>query len=255
MTRDLEKALAGLAPVDATAAQERFLERAQAEGLVDVAYTAVDSPLGELVAAVTPKGLVRLAYEDGRFDSVLTELADRVSPRVIEAPARLDDVRRQLDEYFEGRRQGFDLPVDWTLTHGFTRRVLQSTGEDLLRRPRHLSRGGDRRRQRGRGARGRQRAGRQPDADRRPLPPHRAHRRRPRRLYRRDRTQAVPAQAGRGPEALSPGSSSAGEDGAWLAMPQVLPGRGNCVATNASQPRSGRTACNVSGTRAEAVIG
>ena len=127
MTRELEKALAGLAPIDASAAQQRFVERAQAEGLIDVAYTAVDSPLGELVAAVTPNGLVRLAYEDGRFDAVLTELADRVSPRVIEAPARLDAVRRQLDEYFDGRRHDFDLPVDWALTRGFTQRVLQST--------------------------------------------------------------------------------------------------------------------------------
>jgi methylated-DNA-[protein]-cysteine S-methyltransferase len=127
MTRDLERVLAGLGPADATGAQERFVRRAQADGLVDVAYAEVDSPVGELVAAVTPRGLVRLAYEDGRFDAVLAELAARVSPRVIEAPAQLDDVRRQLDEYFEGRRQRFDVPVDWTLTQGFTRGVLQST--------------------------------------------------------------------------------------------------------------------------------
>ncbi len=127
MTRDVERALAGLGPADATDAQERFLRRAQADGLVDVAYAAVDSPVGELVAAVTPRGLVRLAYDDGHFDAVLSELAARVSPRVIEAPAQLDDVRRQLDEYFAGRRQRFDVPVDWTLTRGFTRGVLQST--------------------------------------------------------------------------------------------------------------------------------
>src|SRR4029079_8094318 len=60
-------------------------------------------------------------------DAVLSDLAARVSPRVIEAPARLDDVRRQLDEYFAGRRHAFDLAIDWELTHGFTRRVLQST--------------------------------------------------------------------------------------------------------------------------------
>jgi methylated-DNA-[protein]-cysteine S-methyltransferase len=94
-----------------------------------VAYAPVDSPVGELVAAVTPRGLVRLAYEDGRGDAVLSELAARVSPRVIESPARLDDVRRQLDEYFEGRRQAFDLGIDWTLARGFTRRVLQSTAK------------------------------------------------------------------------------------------------------------------------------
>jgi methylated-DNA-[protein]-cysteine S-methyltransferase len=127
MNGDLERMLRDIGPVDATAAQKRFVRRAIDDGLADVAYAPVDSPLGELVAAVTPRGLVRLAYEDGRGDAVLAELADRVSPRVIEAPARLDDVRRQLDEYFAGRRQAFDLGIDWTLTHGFTRRVLQST--------------------------------------------------------------------------------------------------------------------------------
>ncbi|MFL5858129.1 MAG: methylated-DNA--[protein]-cysteine S-methyltransferase [Solirubrobacteraceae bacterium] len=129
MTTELEQALEGVGPVDASAAHERFLRRAIEEGLVDVAYSPVDSPVGELVAAVTPRGLVRLAYEDGRGDAVLSELAARVSPRVIEAPARLDDVRRQLDEYFEGRRQTFDLGIDWTLARGFTRRVLQSTAQ------------------------------------------------------------------------------------------------------------------------------
>jgi methylated-DNA-[protein]-cysteine S-methyltransferase len=129
MTTELEQALERVGPVDASAAQERFLRRAIEEGLVDVAYAPVDSPVGELVVAVTPRGLVRLAYEDGRGDAVLSELAARVSPRVIEAPARLDDVRRQLDEYFGGRRQSFDLGIDWTLARGFTRRVLQSTAK------------------------------------------------------------------------------------------------------------------------------
>jgi methylated-DNA-[protein]-cysteine S-methyltransferase len=129
MTTELEQALERVGPVDASAAQERFLRRAIEEGLVDVAYAPVDSPVGELVVAVTPRGLVRLAYEDGRGDAVLSELAARVSPRVIEAPARLDDVRRKLDEYFGGRRQSFDLGIDWTLARGFTRRVLQSTAK------------------------------------------------------------------------------------------------------------------------------
>ena len=127
MTADLERLLRDVGPVDADTAQERFVRRAVEDGLADVAYAPVDSPLGELVAAVTPRGLVRLAYEDGRGDAVPSDLAARVSPRVIEAPARLDDVRRQLDEYFAGRRHAFDLTIDWELTHGFTRRVLQST--------------------------------------------------------------------------------------------------------------------------------
>jgi methylated-DNA-[protein]-cysteine S-methyltransferase len=103
-------------------------ERAAAENLLDVAYTHVESPLGPLVVAATPRGLVRVAYTDSRADAaVLEELARKVSPRVLEAPARLDDVRRELDEYFEGRRTEFDLPIDWALTHGFTSRVLQAT--------------------------------------------------------------------------------------------------------------------------------
>jgi len=102
--------------------------RAETEGLLDVAYTSVDSPLGPLVVAATPQGLVRVSYTDFRGeDQVLEELARRVSPRVLEAPARLDTVRRELDEYFEGRRQGFDVPIDWSYLAGFTREVLRAT--------------------------------------------------------------------------------------------------------------------------------
>jgi methylated-DNA-[protein]-cysteine S-methyltransferase len=102
--------------------------RAEAEGLIDVAYTSVDSPLGPLVVAATPKGLVRVSYTEFRGeDEVLEELARRVSPRVLEAPGRLDPVRRELDEYFEGRRQDFDVPIDWSYLAGFTREVLRAT--------------------------------------------------------------------------------------------------------------------------------
>ena len=102
--------------------------RADEEGLLDVAYASVDSPLGPLVVAATPKGLVRVSYSDFRGeDEVLEELARRVSPRVLEAPARLDGVRRELDEYFEGRRRRFDTPVDWSHLAGFTREVLRAT--------------------------------------------------------------------------------------------------------------------------------
>ena len=105
----------------------RARDRALQEGAVDVAYAEVDSPLGPLVAAATPRGLVRLAYEDGRRDAVLDDLAARVSPRVLEAPARLDEVRRELEDYFAGRRRGFDVAIDWVLTRGFTERVLRAT--------------------------------------------------------------------------------------------------------------------------------
>jgi methylated-DNA-[protein]-cysteine S-methyltransferase len=115
---------------DATSPElgRQLAERAHAEELLDVAYATVDSPLGPLVVAATPRGLVRVAYTESRTDAgVLEELARKVSPRVLEAPARLDAVRRELDEYFEGRRSDFDLPLDWALTRGFTSRVLQAT--------------------------------------------------------------------------------------------------------------------------------
>jgi methylated-DNA-[protein]-cysteine S-methyltransferase len=103
-------------------------ERAAEEGLLDVAYATVESPLGPLVVAATPKGLVRVSYSEFRGeDDVLEELARRVSPRVLEAPAKLDSVRRELDEYFEGRRQRFDTPIDWSYVAGFTREVLRAT--------------------------------------------------------------------------------------------------------------------------------
>lgn len=102
--------------------------RAEAEGLVDVAYASVDSPLGPLLVAATPKGLVRVAYSQFRSpDEVLSELAGRISPRVLEAPARLDPVRRELDEYFAGSRTAFEIPIDWSPLAGFTRRVLRET--------------------------------------------------------------------------------------------------------------------------------
>jgi methylated-DNA-[protein]-cysteine S-methyltransferase len=116
------------AALDLPAGAPPLAERADDEGLLDVAYASVDSPLGPLVVAATPEGLVRVAYSDFRGEEdVLEELARRVSPRVLEAPARLDRVRRELDEYFEGRRQSFDTPIDWTHLAGFTREVLRAT--------------------------------------------------------------------------------------------------------------------------------
>ena len=95
----------------------------------DVHYAVIDGPVGRLVAARTARGLARLAYEDdnGGVDAILDALADRLSPRILEAPARLDDVRRELDEYFERRRRAFDVAVDWTLVGPFGRRVLRAT--------------------------------------------------------------------------------------------------------------------------------
>lgn len=94
--------------------------------LADVAFAEVDSPLGPLVAATTSGGLCMLAYEHGRKDALVERLATQVSPRVLELSAHLDPVRRQLDDYFAGRRRRFDLALDWSLTRGFGRRVLEA---------------------------------------------------------------------------------------------------------------------------------
>src|SRR4051794_35179289 len=118
------RAPTGSAPADAL---ERVRERAAAEGLLDVAYADVESPLGTLLAARTPRGLACLAYEDVHRDAWLERLA-ALSPRMLEAPARLDDVRRELDEYFAGKRERFDIPVDLGLVRGpFGRRILEAT--------------------------------------------------------------------------------------------------------------------------------
>jgi methylated-DNA-[protein]-cysteine S-methyltransferase len=132
MTKDIETALRESAATLPTAAppelDSRLADRAATEGLLDVAYATIDSPLGQLVVAATPRGLVRLAYLDSsREDEVLDDLAARLSPRILEAPERLDEARRELDEYFERRRDGFDLPIDWSLSHGFTAEVLRQT--------------------------------------------------------------------------------------------------------------------------------
>jgi methylated-DNA-[protein]-cysteine S-methyltransferase len=125
MTNDIETALrdslAGAAPDGLDAA---LAKRAADEGLLDVAFATVDSPLGPLLVAATPRGLVRLAYAQ---DDVLEDLARRLSPRILEAPERLDDARRELDEYFAGRRAEFSLPIDWSLSSGFAGRVLRQT--------------------------------------------------------------------------------------------------------------------------------
>ncbi len=94
--------------------------------LLDVAYAEVDSPIGRLLLAATPKGLVRLGFPSEDHDALLEDIADRLSPRVLEAPARLDTVRRELDQYFAGRRHEFTTPLDWSLSRGFRQRVLQA---------------------------------------------------------------------------------------------------------------------------------
>jgi methylated-DNA-[protein]-cysteine S-methyltransferase len=103
---------------------ERLRERAAAEGLLDVAYGSADSPFGTLLLAQTPRGLIRIGLPNQDYDELLGELAAKVSPRVLEAPARLDEARRELDRYFAGQLREFDLPLDWSLSHGFRQQVL-----------------------------------------------------------------------------------------------------------------------------------
>lgn len=130
MTAEIERMLReGAGALEPGPAPDLTAVAAEA-GLLDVAYATERTPVGELVVAATPRGLVRIAYVDGEApggrDAILRDLAARLSPRMLEAPARLDPVRRELDEYFEGRRREFDLPLDLSLVRGFGLRVLET---------------------------------------------------------------------------------------------------------------------------------
>jgi methylated-DNA-[protein]-cysteine S-methyltransferase len=128
LERALQQAVGSLPAQPPAGSGRELAERAAADGLLDVAYASVDSPLGPLVVAATPRGLVRVAYtEPGSQEDVLEDLAARVSPRMLEAPERLDEPRRELDEYFAGHRKDFDLPIDWSILRGFTLKVLRET--------------------------------------------------------------------------------------------------------------------------------
>jgi methylated-DNA-[protein]-cysteine S-methyltransferase len=126
---DVERRLnRGVTPeLDAERLADELGRRALEAGLADVAYASMDSPVGELLVAVTDRGLVRVAFADEPDDAVLGELAVRVSPRVLRLPARTDTARRELDEYFAGDRHRFDLPLDWSLVRGFAQGVLRAT--------------------------------------------------------------------------------------------------------------------------------
>jgi methylated-DNA-[protein]-cysteine S-methyltransferase len=126
---DLERRLsAGTSPpFDAEQLMDGLGRRAAEAGVVDVAYGFMDSPVGELLVAVTDRGVVRVAFSSEVEDEVLAELAARVSPRVLRLPARTDEVRRELDDYFAGSRRQFDIPVDWSLVRGFAQGVLRAT--------------------------------------------------------------------------------------------------------------------------------
>ncbi|UYP18729.1 methylated-DNA--[protein]-cysteine S-methyltransferase [Rhodococcus sp. Z13] len=109
--------------------KERLVLDAEAADLLDVAYRVVDTPVGPLLLAGTTVGLVRVAYVADGCDTVLDELAQRIGPRILDAPHRLDPVVRQLDEYFAGTRTHFDVPLDLRLAHGFRREVITRLSE------------------------------------------------------------------------------------------------------------------------------
>jgi methylated-DNA-[protein]-cysteine S-methyltransferase len=126
--------LTALYPVDEddiTRLHARLAATADSDDVLDVAYRTVDSPVGPLLIAATPVGLVRLAFGSEGQDAVLQNLSDRISPRVLHAGARLDPVARQLDEYFSGRRHGFEVALDWQLSKGFRRTVLEHLAVDI----------------------------------------------------------------------------------------------------------------------------
>lgn len=102
----------------------RLVDEADDAGILDVAYRTLDSPIGSLLLAATEDGLVKIAFEVQDHAAVLADLADTVSPRLLHAPARLDEVSRQLEEYFSGDRHQFDVPLDWRLSKGFRRNAL-----------------------------------------------------------------------------------------------------------------------------------
>jgi methylated-DNA-[protein]-cysteine S-methyltransferase len=124
---DVTDLLSGSGPVTASelgVLHDALAARAESAGLLEVAYRTLDTAVGTLLLAATSVGLVRVAYEREGLDTVLEGLATRVSARILNAPKRLDDTARQLDEYFAGRRHRFDLPVDLSLSAGFRRTVL-----------------------------------------------------------------------------------------------------------------------------------
>jgi methylated-DNA-[protein]-cysteine S-methyltransferase len=108
---------------------QRLERNADTNGLLDVAYRTIDTPVGTLLLATTTVGLVRVAYDIEGHDAVLAGLATVVSPRILRAPARLDSVARQIDEYFAKRRTAFEVPVDLRLAEGFRRNVIEHLRE------------------------------------------------------------------------------------------------------------------------------
>jgi methylated-DNA-[protein]-cysteine S-methyltransferase len=127
--RDLFEAYPTPTQAELRRLHDRLADRADAHGILDVAYRTLDTPVGTLLLAATETGLVRVAYPTEGHDQVLATLAAGISPRILHAPRRLDAAARELEEYFAGRRHGFDLPLDLRLSKGFRRLVLDHLSE------------------------------------------------------------------------------------------------------------------------------
>lgn len=123
-TIDVLAAMQAADPEALSRLRDSLVGAAAADGLLDVAYRTIDTPVGSLLLAATEQGLVRVAFACEDHDLVLVALADQVSPRILLAPSRLDAAARQLAEYFDGRRTAFELPLDLRLSSGFRRSVL-----------------------------------------------------------------------------------------------------------------------------------
>ncbi len=130
LSRDLQRALP-VSPDHLAELHARLAAAADTDGVLDIAYTTVDTPVGPLLLAATELGLVRVAYVNEDHDKVLQSLADRISPRILHAPDRLAPVIAQLGEYFAGQRRAFDVPLDWRLSAGFRSTVLHHLATDL----------------------------------------------------------------------------------------------------------------------------
>ena len=127
--RTIRRIFAG-APGEAEAASKRVIELADREGLADVAYASFDSPIGTGHVAATERGIVAVGLPNRAEDDFLAELATEISPRVLELPSRLDEARRELDQYFDRDRERFELELDWRLVpRGFYGRVLRATAK------------------------------------------------------------------------------------------------------------------------------
>jgi methylated-DNA-[protein]-cysteine S-methyltransferase len=127
--RDLLEAYPDATEAELRRLHDRLADRADAHGILDVAYRTLDTPVGALLLAATETGLVRVAYETEGHDKVLATLAARISPRILNAPKRLDAAAREIDQYFTGMRRAFDLPLDFSLSKGFRRMVLNQLSD------------------------------------------------------------------------------------------------------------------------------